>query len=83
MLLNSTAPISEPTALAIVRAVLAIDTLAQVQVDSACQQVWIDGRLSAHQAVAALRDAGCEAQVADEPAWQHDQGGRTCCGSCG
>jgi len=82
MLLNSANPISQPVAAAIVGAVHAIDSLAQVQVDTNLQQVWIDGRLTAQQAVAALDKVGCDAQVGNDPFAPHEQGGSTCCGSC-
>jgi hypothetical protein len=82
MLLNSANPIPPPVADAIVGAVHALDSLAQVQVDATLQQVWIDGRLTAQQAVAALDKVGCDTQIGDDPFAPHEQGGSTCCGSC-
>ena len=83
MLLNSVNPISQPIAAAIVGAVHAIDSLAQVQVDSTLQQVWINGRLSAQEAITALSKVGCDTEIGEDSGLIHEQGGRTCCGSCG
>lgn len=83
MLFNSTGPIPQPLADAIGRAVLAVDIFAQVHIDSATRQILIEGQLTPQQATAALKQAGCRAHAAGEADADHEQGGSTCCGSCG
>ena len=82
MLLYSKDAISQSTAEAIARAVLALDPFAQVRVDAPNHQVSVDGRLTQQQVVAALGGAGCSAGLVEEIELVHVQGGSTCCGSC-
>lgn len=82
MLFNSTDPIPQPLADAIIRAVLAVDLSARVRVDACTREIRVVGRLTPQQAVAAIGQAGCEARTADEVDTGHEQGGSTCCGSC-
>lgn len=82
MLFNSTDPIPQPLADAIGRAVQAVDIFAQVHIDSATRQILIEGQLTPQQAVAALKQAGCDARTAGDSGSDHAHGGSTCCGSC-
>ncbi len=82
MLFDSTGPIPQPLADAIIRSVLATDAFARVCVDAATRQIRVVGQLTPQQAAAALEQAGCDARTAGEAGADHEQGGSPCCGSC-
>lgn len=58
------------------QAIVTIDPLASVAVDSVTGSVTIEGGLSKEQAIAALAGAGFSARPA------HVSGGSDCCGGC-
>ena len=83
MLFTTPQPITQSMAIAITHAVREIDSGAIVRADVAGQQILIDGKLSAEQALAALVSARCESAVLEQVAKPvHIQGGHTCCGHC-
>lgn len=79
MLLEIDTAGARPDRNAIARALLLLDPLALIDVDADAGKVRIDGRLTARQAVEALRAAGYESAPMPE---DHVSGGSTCCGSC-
>ncbi len=79
MLFTTVDPIPPPQVLALIRAVQAVDALAQVRIDATGRQARIEGLLTAKQAAAAIGDAGLAGIVTGT---EHVSGGTTCCGSC-
>jgi hypothetical protein len=79
MLFTTPQPIPPAAAVALVRAVQAVDALADVSIDSTGRQVRIRGGLTVQQAAAALGSAGVAGVVTDT---EHVSGGSTCCGGC-
>ena len=77
------ASVSQATADAIDRAVIAIDPFAKIHVDANHRNIRIDGRLTAQQAISALVTAGCvDAVMAETFPPANELGGGNCCG-CG
>ena len=81
MLFTTVDPIAPPDVLALIRAVQAVDALAQVRVDATGRQARIEGKLTPQQAATALRHAGLAGVITGGEA--HVSGGTTCCGGCG
>ena len=79
MLFTTPQPLSPAAAVALVRAVQAVDALANVSIDETGRQVRIQGGLTVQQAAIALGNAGVSGVVTDTG---HKSGGSTCCGSC-
>jgi hypothetical protein len=80
MLFTTPEPIAPPQVLALVRAVQAVDALAEVRVDRTGRKVSIEGKLTAQQAAAAIGGTGLAGVFTPT---LHVSGGSTCCGSCG
>jgi hypothetical protein len=79
MLFTTPQPIPPAAAAALVRAVQAVDALADVSIDETGRQVRIQGGLTVQQAATALGIAGVAGVVTDTG---HVSGGSTCCGGC-
>jgi hypothetical protein len=79
MLFTTPQPISPAAAVALVRAVQAVDAMADVSIDDSGRQVRIKGGLTMQQAATALGIAGVAGVVTDT---EHVSGGSTCCGGC-
>jgi hypothetical protein len=79
MLFTTPEPIPPPQVLALIRAVQAMDAMAEVRVDKTGRQVSIEGRLTAQQAAAAIGDTGLAGVITPT---DHVSGGSTCCGGC-
>lgn len=63
---------------AILAALRRTDAFANVRIDAAAGRLRISGAMSANEAVAALRESGCEAVRESE--FEQDAG--ACCGGC-
>lgn len=79
MLFTTPEPIAPPQVLALIRALHAVDALAEVRVDQTGRQVSIEGRLTSQQAATAIGACGLAGVFTPT---LHVSGGSTCCGSC-
>jgi len=79
MLFTTPEPIAPPKVLDLIRAVQAVDALAEIRLDKTGRQVSIEGRLTAQQAASAIGECGLSGVIIPS---DHVSGGSTCCGGC-